>query len=64
MYFLRASFVGASDPTVAYSYVVSQFVGTTKIITVQCKDLGGAAVDPVSGTEMNLEIVLKTSTAP
>lgn len=64
MFSFRASFVGATDPGVAYSYTVSQFVGTTKIITIQCKDISGAAVDPVSGSEMQLEVILKTSTAP
>ena len=64
LYSLRVSFLGASDPTVAYAYTVSQSVNSSKQVTFQCKNISGAAVDPISGTEMSVKLMLKTSTAP
>ena len=64
MYSCDIKFLGSSDPGVAYTYTVSQAVNTTKAIVIQCKDNSGAAVDPASGSEMQIEIKLKSSTAP
>lgn len=58
------NFLFATDPGVANTYIVSQSVNSAKTIVVQCMDYAGAAVDPASGSEMQIEIVLKTSTAP
>ena len=64
MYSLHVNFLNAAGAGVAYVYIVSQAVSTAKTVVFQCKDLSGAAVDPSSGTEMQIELKLKTSTAP
>jgi hypothetical protein len=64
LYSCDVKFLGATDPGVAYVYTVSQAVNSTKAIVVQCKDISGLAVDPASGSEMQIEIKLKSSTAP
>jgi len=64
MFHFSVNFVNASGAGVAYVYTVSQNVVGAKTIVFQCKDLSGAAVDPSSGTVMQLEVKLKSSTAP
>jgi len=64
MYKCGVSFLFATSPGVANVYVVSHNVGAAKTILIQCQDFAGAAVDPASGAEMQMEIMLKTSTAP
>lgn len=64
MYSLHVNFLNVAGAGVAYVYIESQDVDAAKTIVFQCKDLSGAAVDPTSGTEMQIEIKLKTSTAP
>lgn len=64
MFHFSVNFVNASGAGVAYVYTVSQNVVGAKTIVFQCKDLSGVAVDPSSGTVMQLEIKLKSSTAP
>ena len=64
MFKCGVNFMFATYPAVANVYIVSQAVATSKTIVIQCMDYAGAAVDPASGAEMQIEIVLKTSTAP
>lgn len=58
------NFINSAGAGVAYYYTESQSVGSAKTIVFQCKDLSGAAADPTSGTTVQLEIKLKSSTAP
>lgn len=64
MYSLHVNFLNVAGAGVAYYYIESQAVNSAKTVVFQCKDLSGAAVDPSSGTEMQIELKLKTSTAP
>ena len=64
MFKCDVNFMFATDPGVSYVYIVSQDVAAAKTIVIQCVDKDGAAVDPANGAEMQMEIVLKTSTAP
>lgn len=64
MFHLGINFVNASGSGVAYIYTVSYDVSGAKTIVFQCKDLSGAAVDPSSGTVVQMKITLKSSTAP
>lgn len=47
--------------TVACTYVVSETVNSTKIVTIQCVDFAGAAVDPRNGASLLIEIQLSNS---
>jgi len=64
MFKCNVGFMFATSPGVANVYVVSQGVNSDKTVKIVCQDFAGAAVDPASGAEMQIEIVLKTSTAP
>lgn len=64
LFFLGVNFINASGAGVAYFYTESQDVVGAKTIVVQFKDLSGAAVDPNSGTTMQVQMILKSSTAP
>lgn len=64
MYKCGVNFMFATSPGVANVYVVSQDVAAAKTILIQCEDFAGAAVDPANGAEMQIELMLKTSTAP
>lgn len=64
LFHVNVNFVNAAGAGVAYVYTESQDVDGAKTIVFQCKDLAGAAVDPTSGTVMQIEMKLKSSTAP
>ena len=64
LFHFNVNFISAVPPTAAYAFTESQDVDGAKTIVFQCIDVSGAAVDPTSGTEMQIEIKLKTSTAP
>lgn len=64
LFHVNVNFINASGAGVAYVYTESQDVDGAKTIVFQCKDLSGAAVDPTSGTVMQIEMKLKSSTAP
>jgi len=58
------NFMFATTAGVANVQVVSQSVNSAKTIAILCQDFAGTAVDPASGAEMQIELILKTSTAP
>jgi hypothetical protein len=64
LFHVNVNFISTVPPTAAYAYTESQDVDGAKTIVFQCIDVSGAAADPTSGTVMQIEMKLKSSTAP